>query len=84
MNTKLTLTIEEEVIKTIKKYASDKGVSISQLVENYFLLLTNEEINYQKKKSSPKISKLRGILKVEEDFDYKKVLEEEISKKYEA
>lgn len=36
MNTKLTLTIEKEVIATAKAYAKEKGQSLSDLVENYF------------------------------------------------
>ncbi len=36
MNKKLTLTIEQELISRAKKYAKDKGRSLSDLVENYF------------------------------------------------
>lgn len=35
MNTKLTLTIEKEGIEIAKKYAKEKGQSLSELVENY-------------------------------------------------
>ena len=31
---------------------------------------------------SPRVRRLRGILAVDEDFDYRKVLVEELSKKY--
>jgi cytochrome c556 len=34
------------------------------------------------KQLSPKVRKLRGIIKTEENFDYEKVLTEELSKKY--
>ena len=40
MNTKLTLTLEGDVIKEAKEYAKRKGISLSELVENYFVLLT--------------------------------------------
>jgi hypothetical protein len=36
MNTKLTLTLEKEVIEIAKKYAKEKGQSLSEIVENYF------------------------------------------------
>ena len=36
MNTKLTLTIEKEVIEIAKEYAKEKGQSLSEMVENYF------------------------------------------------
>ncbi len=42
MNTKLTLTIEKEVIQIAKEYAKEKGQSLSDLVENYFKLITTE------------------------------------------
>ncbi len=82
MNTKLTLTIQKQVIEDAKKYAKEKGQSLSDLVENYFKLLTKDEISLPQKQLSPRTRKLRGILKVEDNFDYKQVLTEELSKKY--
>ena len=35
MNTKLTLTLEKEIIEEAKKYASKKGRSLSEMVGNY-------------------------------------------------
>lgn len=82
MNTKLTLTIEKEVIEFAKEYAKEKGQSLSEMVENYFKLLTVSRRKLSEKKLSPKVRKLRGILKTDENFDYKKILTEELSKKY--
>ena len=84
MNTKLTLTIEKEVIEEAKGYAKEKGQSLSDLVENYLKLLTKEKRKIKSENLSPRVSRLRGILKVDKDFDYKKVLEEEIAKKYDV
>ena len=81
MNTKLTLTLEKEVIEIAKKYAKEKGQSLSELVENYFKLLTKDS-KTEMVELSPKVKSLKGILKVNKDFDYKKVLEEEIIKKH--
>ncbi|MEZ4899547.1 MAG: DUF6364 family protein [Saprospiraceae bacterium] len=83
MNTKLTLTIEKEIIEEAKEYAKEKGQSLSDLVENYFKLITKENREIKPKQLSPRIQRLRGILKVDKDFDYKKDLEEELAKKYE-
>ena len=44
MNTKLTLTLEKEVIEKAKEFAARQGQSLSSLVENYFKLLTFELI----------------------------------------
>jgi hypothetical protein len=82
MNTKLTLTIEKEVIEIAKKYAKEKGQSLSEMVENYFKFVTVKRIKTKEKELSPKVRKLRGILKVNKDFDYKEILTEELSKKY--
>lgn len=82
MNTKLTLTIEKEVIEIAKEYAKEKGQSLSEMVENYFKLITDNRQKIKPKQLSRKVQKLRGILKIEEDFDYKRVLTEELSKKY--
>ena len=82
MNTKLTLTIEKEVIKIAKKYAKEKGQSLSEMVENYFKFVTVDRISIKENQLSPKVRKLRGIIKADENFDYKQVLTEELSKKY--
>ena len=82
MNTKLTLTIEKDIIEEAKLYAKDKGQSLSDIVENYFKLLTKDKRKIKPNQLSPRISRLRGIIKVDKDFDYKKVLAEELSKKY--
>ncbi len=82
MNTKLTLTLEKEVIEIAKEYAKEKGQSLSEMVENYFKFVTVSRRKIETNELSPKVKKLRGILKIEEDFDYKKILTEELSKKY--
>jgi len=82
MNTKLTLTIEKEVIETAKEYAKEKGQSLSEMVENYFKLITVSRREIKEKQLSPKVRKLRGIIKIDENIDYKETLTEELSKKY--
>ena len=82
MNTKLTLTIEKDIIEEAKIYARDKGQSLSDIVENYFKLLTKDNREIKPTQLSHRVRRLRGIISVEEDFDYKKVLVEELSKKY--
>ena len=82
MNTKLTLTIEKEVIETAKVYAKEKGQSLSEMVENYFKLITVRKRKINPKQLSSKVQKLRGIIKTKETVDYKQALTEELSKKY--
>lgn len=82
MNTKLTLTLEKEVIETAKEYAKEKGQSLSEMVENFFKLITIKRRKMEPKQLSSRVRKLRGIIKTNETFDYKQVLTEELSKKY--
>ena len=82
MNTKLTLTIEKKVIEVAKEYAKEKGQSLSELVENYFKLITLEKREIKPEELSPRIQRLRGIIKLDDDFDYNRTLTEELSKKY--
>lgn len=82
MITKLTLTLQKEVIESAKKYAAEQGRSLSDLVENYFKLLTEQKPMTKAEEPPAKYKKLKGILKVEQDFDYKTMLEEELTKKH--
>ena len=80
MVTKLTLTIDDSVIATAKKYAKQKGKSLSDIVENYLMSLTSKE---KKEESiSPRILKLMGAIELPENFDYKKELTKGLAKKY--
>lgn len=82
MHTKLTLTIEKEVIEIAKEYAKEKGQSLSEMVENYFKFVTVDRPKIKETQLSPKVKKLRGIIKTGNNFDYKQILIEELSKKY--
>lgn len=82
MNTKLTLTIEKEVIQVAKQYAKEKGQSLSDLVENYFKLITNDRRSLKPKDLSPRVKRLRGIIKADKKLDYKEILTKELLKKY--
>ncbi len=70
MNNKLTLTIEEEIIKKAKEYSKQKGRSLSELIENYlqFITASEKKINIE---LTPKIKKLKGSIKLETDFNLK-------------
>ncbi len=80
MTTKLTLTIEQGVIDSAKKYAQDKGKSLSNLVENYLKTISSSVVEHDVIDS--KVKKLQGIIRLSDDFDYKENLRQSISKKY--
>ncbi|TAN21604.1 MAG: hypothetical protein EPN37_00450 [Chitinophagaceae bacterium] len=81
MNTKLTLTIEEAVIKKAKKYAGKRKGSLSDLIENYLKALTSEE-KKDEEELTPVVKSLRGSFTLPKNFDYKKELTNRLSEKY--
>ncbi|MBL7700591.1 MAG: hypothetical protein JNK79_20700 [Chitinophagaceae bacterium] len=80
MVTKLTLTMEDSVISSAKKYALKQGKSLSDIVETYLIAITS--IDENRGKISPEIRKLMGVIKLPKDFDYKESLRASILKKY--
>jgi hypothetical protein len=60
METKLTLKLDQAVIKSAKKYAENNNRSLSKLVEDYFKNLSSE--NTQEEEYPPLIKKLSGII----------------------
>ncbi|MFN4082980.1 MAG: DUF6364 family protein [Bacteroidia bacterium] len=80
MNAKLTLTINPTIISSAKKYAKIKGKSLSDIIENYLKTLTvNDNKNFE---VNEKILKLKGVINLPENFDYKKTLTKSLDKKY--
>ena len=82
MNTKLTLTIERDIIKRAKSYAKDKNRSLSDIVENYLKILTEKEQNGKDKKLNPIVESLKGSFKMPKNMDYEKELRKRLEKKY--
>jgi len=80
MTTKLTLTIEDNVIVSAKKYARQRGKSLSNIVENYLKSISVSEESLPT--LSPKVSKLMGSVKLPADFDYKKELGKVLKEKH--
>lgn len=81
MNTKLTLTIEQSVIEKAKKYASEKGRSLSDIIENYLKIITKEEPE-KEVELTPIVRSLQGTFKESRNFDYKTELSKRLAEKY--
>jgi hypothetical protein len=79
METKLTLKLEQSVIKSAKKYAEKNNRSLSKLVEDYFKNLISD--NEPQRHYSPLVEELSGVISEKElkNLDYTDYLE----KKYE-
>lgn len=82
MNTKLTLTIERDVIRKAKEYAKDKNRSLSDIIENYLKSLTQENSEENKPKLTPIVKSLKGSFKMPENFDYKEELKKILEEKH--
>jgi replicative DNA helicase len=76
MQTKLTLRLEDQLIEQAKSYAAQAGKSVSQIVADYFKLLTSQKIKTSLP-STPITQSLRGLLRESnlDENDYKKHLE---------
>lgn len=82
MNTKLTLTIEQEIIERAKIYAKEKNRSLSDIIENYLKMLTKSERKQKVEKLNPIVKSLKGSFKMPKNIDYKKELGNRLEKKY--
>jgi len=78
MTTKLTLSIDEEKVKKIKRFAKARGISVSKFLEAQIDAVTSAK--------SPKkldITLLKGAFgKEPKGFDWKKEKTERLLKKY--
>ena len=61
MNTKLTLRLDQRLIRRAKAYARRTGRSVSQIVADYFRLLESEE-KAEDMELTPTVRSRRGVL----------------------
>ncbi|EDM34291.1 hypothetical protein PBAL39_12523 [Pedobacter sp. BAL39] len=80
MKKKLTLVVEEEVIKKAGLYAERTGKSLSELVGRYLETLGEEGTDTSQ--LSPKLKKLVGAVKLPANFDEKKELRAYLDRKH--
>jgi len=67
MTTKLTLRLNDTVIKKAKKTASRKGVSLSRMVEDYFKAVADQ--GTQVVRESPVLYEVSGVLSGKQDAE---------------
>lgn len=71
MTTKLTLMVEKDVIERAKHYAKNNSKSLSYLVENFLDDISKKDSNT---KTSTKLKKIIGAVKLQKDFNEEKEL----------
>jgi len=77
MNTKLTVRLDDGLIRKAKRHAHQSGKSLSKMIADYFALLATDEA-LQGTEMSPGVRALVGCLKgtnLDED-DYRVYLQE--------
>lgn len=78
MNTKLTLSLDKEIIEEAKTYAKSHRVSLSKLIENYLNSITRK--SNKKSTVSELVESLTGI--IPNDYDERDDYRNFIDKKY--
>lgn len=78
MTTKLTLSIDEEKVKKIKRYTKARGISVSKFLEQQIETVTSKP----KKKQKDASNLLGAFGNVKEPFDWKAIKTEHLIKKY--
>ncbi len=81
MDTKLTLKLNQEVIERAKKYAFDKEMSLSRIVEAYLQSLTTDgkKTDFE---ISPFIKSIATGTKIPGDLDHKREYSDQLLEKY--
>ena len=70
---KLTLSVDEKVVKRAKRFAEKRGTSVSHLVEQFLDILARPP---KPEDDTPVLRQLRGILKKGDREDYRRHLVE--------
>ena len=81
MDTKLTLKLDTDAIEQAKRYAERRGLSLSRVVESYFLRLAKSE-EPSGEKLTGVVAELAGVLKGAEIGDPREEYTEYLRKKY--
>lgn len=80
MNTKLTLSLNQEIIERAKAYAKSQDMSLSNLIENYLNSLT--QTTEKEPKVSSLVESLTGVIPSQGDEMDKKEYYNYLEKKY--
>lgn len=81
MDTKLTLKLNDYVIEKAKRYARERNTSLSDMVENYLIHITEADED-KKEEITPLVKSLMGVVSLPEDFNEKKAYTDYLTKKY--
>ncbi|MFT4663039.1 MAG: hypothetical protein ACI8XB_003332 [Patiriisocius sp.] len=78
MQTKLTLSIDRQIIEKAKEFASRSNRSLSDIIETYLEKITDRELE----DVDNELSKLIGVIKLPQDFDEKEEIRRILTEKH--
>jgi len=80
MDKKLTLSLNSQVIENAKKYARDRNISLSRMIENYLSALVKPEESEEE--YSPTVTRLIGVIDLPEDYQLESDYADYLTEKY--
>lgn len=81
MNTKLTLSLNKDIIHQAKIYAKEHNISLSFLIENYLQKIIAEYKTDDSSKGSI-VNELSGIINLNSNIDFKDNYTNYLTEKY--
>jgi len=82
LDTILTLNIAQNVVDNAEIYAKYAKKSLSQLVEEYLLSISSENVIENNKPLGPITKQVAGIIKLEKNINHKELLADTLLEKY--
>lgn len=83
MGSKLTLSIDQEIIEQAKQYAKLQGRSLSNIIEEYLKSISANSSKNKKQELSKLVKELKGSIKLSKNMkSYDELLEDALVEKY--
>jgi hypothetical protein len=82
MKKKLTLTVEEEIVRYAKKLAKKQGKSVSQMFEEVFKDSKTNTIQTEQQKAASELIKKLGMSKSVQDKNDNELIKEHVKRKF--
>ena len=80
MDTKLTIRLDEDVIKRAKTYSKSHRISLSRMIESYLDSVTKRKSGNGE--ITPLVESLSGVIELPENFEYKEEYSDYLLEKY--
>lgn len=82
MDTKLTLSLNANIIERAKMYAKTHKISISKMIEAYLDSLTKDKSGAESSEITHLVEQLSGVIHLPKDFDEKETKRDYLENKH--